>query len=314
MRPLAILPCFCLLLFAAALPPAARADVLVELDACASVLEPDIDVGFERIAARCPELARDLTVSDWAAWLPQDWAAADSYLSAPGLRALHRLVVRERALRGPAWRPDVAELRPILARLAAPDAAAPGWWARFQNWLRARLAQSEEDSQTSGWGGYIGRLPLSQTLLAAVSYTTLACVVLLAGFIVVNEYRVSGRRRRAPRAPSANAACPGAVAPLDWEDIERAALPERPRMLLTLIAARLTAVRRLPAAAGLTARELARAAQLEDAADQERLIEVALASERLRFSDEEPETASLSAVLQRGRELLERLNAAAALA
>ena len=314
MAPLATLASFCLLIFAAALPPAARADVLGELDGCASVLEPDIDVGFERIAARCPELARDLTVSDWAAWLPDGWAAADNNLSASSLRALHRLVLRERALPGPVGRPQVAELRPILAKLAAPYAAAQGWWARFQNWLRARLAQNEEDPQTSGWEGYIGRLPLAQTLLAVVSYTTLACVVLLAGFVIVNEYRARGRRRRAPRTPTAYAAGRDAVAPLDWEDIERAALPERPRLLLTLIAARLTAARRLPAAAALTARELARAARLENAADQERLIEVALASEQLRFSDEAPEAASLTAVLQRGRELLERLNAGAVLA
>jgi hypothetical protein len=313
MPQLATLACFCLFLSAAALPAAARADVLDEMDACARVLEPDIDVGFERIAARCPELARDLKVSDWAAWLPEGWAAADNNLSASSLRALHRLVVRELALRGPVWRPDVAELRPILAKLSAPDAATPGWWARFENWLRVRLAQSEQDPQTS-WGGYVGRLPLSQTFLAVVSYTTLACVVLLAGFIVINEYRASGRRRRAPRAPPAYAAGLDAVGPLDWEDIERAALSERPRMLLTLIAARLTAARRLPAAAALTARELARAAQLENAADQERLIELALASERLRFSDEAPETVSLIAVLQRGRELLARLNAAEALA
>jgi hypothetical protein len=81
-------------------------------------------------------------------------------------------------------------------------------------------------------------------------------------------------------------------------------------MLLELIAARLTAARRLPAAAALTVRELARAAQLQDAGDQERLVEVALAAERLRFSDEEPAPASLAAVTERGRELLERLNAA----
>jgi hypothetical protein len=85
-------------------------------------------------------------------------------------------------------------------------------------------------------------------------------------------------------------------------------------MLLQLLAARLTAARRLPAAAALTARELVRSAQLRDTEDQERLAEVAAASERLLFSDEAPEPASLTAVVRRGRELLERLNAAESVA
>jgi len=46
---------------------------------------------------------------------------------------------------------------------------------------------------------------------------------------------------------------------LSWHDVERAAPNERPRVLLELIAARLTAARRLPASGALTVRELTRA-------------------------------------------------------
>lgn len=81
-------------------------------------------------------------------------------------------------------------------------------------------------------------------------------------------------------------------------------------MLLELIAARLTAARRLPASAAFTVRELARAAQLPDADHKERLVAVALAAERLRFSDDVTAPENLTAVMQRGRELLEQLNAA----
>jgi hypothetical protein len=294
-------------------PAAARVDALAELDACSMRLEPDIDVGFERIAARCPGLAADLQASDWAAWLPEGWSTADNNLSAPSLAALHKLVVRERGMRRSKPRLDAGELRSILANLSAPDQEPHGWWARFQSWLRSVLARSERDPEASGLGRLIGRLSLSQALLEVVSYGTLLFVVLLAGFIVVNEWRAAGMRKRWPRAPARQpAAATGAAQPLNMGDIERAALSERPRMLLALIAERLTAARRLPATAALTARELARSAQLADVEDQERLAAVAIASERLRFSDEVPPPASLDAVLQRGRELLERLNAAEA--
>ena len=299
------------LMVGAALPAAAAADALGEIDACLTRLEADIDVGFGRIATRCPELARQLRSSDWTVWLPAGWDAADNNLSAKSLAALHTLVVRERALPPPARTPDVARFPLILGALAARNQEVHGWWARFQNWLRTVLASAEPEADASGFDRLLGRVQLSQALLQFVTYSTFVLVLLLAGFIVVNEWRVAGRRKRRARNKSGDTGPGGEPAQtLSWQDIERAALCERPRMLLELIAARLTAARRLPAAAALTVRELARAAQLQDAGDQERLVEVALAAERLRFSDEEAAPASLAAVTERGRELLERLNAA----
>ena len=55
--------------------------------------------------------------------------------------------------------------------------------------------------------------------------------------------------------------------------------------------------------------ELARAAQLADAEDRSRLLEVALAAERLRYARELAPPAGLAPVIERGRELLERLGA-----
>jgi hypothetical protein len=299
-----------LLASVATLPVVARADALAELDACTLRLVPEFDVGFERIASRCPALARDLQTSDWAAWLPEGWNTADHSLSAPSLAALHMLVVRERDLRSTNNEPRVAALWPILAKLAAPERPPQGWWARLQKWLRAVLARSEQEPGSSSWGPLLGRVSLSQAVLQIVSYATLLCVLLLAGFIVVNEWRVTRMHKRPMRAAAVAARSAPAGEPLSWDVIERAALAERPRLLLLLLAARLTAARRLPLAAALTARELARAAQLPDVEDQKRLAEVAAASERLRFSKHAPLPVSLVAVLQRGRELLERLNAA----
>jgi hypothetical protein len=295
----------------AALPAAARTDALAAVDACRMQLETDVDVGFRRIAARCPELARAIRASDWAAWLPAGWDDADNQLSAGSLAVLHTLVVRERALPLRAHAADVARLRLILAELAARNEESHGWWARLQNWLRRVLARAAPEADKSGFDRLLGRVQLSQAVLEFVTYGTFAFVLLLAGYIILNEWRVAHGRRRPARTKSGS--MPTGAEPaqaLNWQDIEGAALHERPRMLLALIAAQLTAARRLPVAAALTVRELVRAAQLPDAADRERLVEVALAVERLRFSDQAVAPASLAAVMQRGRELLERLNAA----
>jgi hypothetical protein len=296
------------LLCVLALPAAAHEDAaLGVIDACAARLDAQIDVGYARLAARCPELPAALRASAWARWLPVAWTDADNNLSAQSLEALHALIVSELALKAPAAGPEVARLRPILAQLAATADERRGWWARLQGWLRRVVALRAPGEHESAFARLFGRVSLSQAVLEFVSFVGVALVVALAGFIVVNEWRAAGlqipwvRAKRREAAPEREA-----VRLLSWHDIERAAAAERPRMLLELLAARLTATRRLPSSAALTVRELTRAAQLA-AEDHSRLLEVALAAERLRYSTHAAEPGALAAVIERGRELLERL-------
>jgi hypothetical protein len=298
------------LLCVLALPAAAREDAaLGVIDACAARLDAEIDVGYARLAARCPELPATLRASAWARWLPLAWTDADNNLSAQSLAALHALVVSELALKAPTAGPEVARLRPILAQLAATADERPGWWTRLQNWLRRVLAKRAPGAPESAFARLFGRVSLSQAVLEIVSFVSVALVVALAGFIVVNEWRAAGlhvpwvRGKRREAAPEREG-----MRLSSWHDIERAATAERPRMLLELLAARLTATRRLPASAALTVRELTRAAQLATE-DHSRLLEVALAAERLRYSDHRAAPGALAAVIERGRELLERLSA-----
>jgi hypothetical protein len=291
----------------AAVPAEAAADALGAIDACIGRLDVDTDIGFERIAARCPEMAPRLQASDWAAWMPIGWKDDYNNLSARSLVALRMVVARELLLRTSARTPQVALVRPILADLAARNPQPRGWWERMRSWLRALFAP-EPKSRANGYERLIGRVSLPEALLAFVAYATFALVVILAGYIVVNEWRASGpQRRRTGTRGAKRQAHPQPMRLLSWHDVERAAPNERPRVLLELIAARLTAARRLPASGALTVRELTRAAELSDAADRERLDELAFTSERLCFSVEAPTPAGIAQALQRGRELFERL-------
>ena len=44
---------------------------LPDVDSCVRVLDPQLDIGYDRIAARCPVLARELEHGAWSSWLPR---------------------------------------------------------------------------------------------------------------------------------------------------------------------------------------------------------------------------------------------------
>ena len=76
-----------------------------------------LDVGYERIAARCPDLAPALEQSGWAEWLPQGWKESRNDLSAGSLAELRAAVQRELAPRPAAHTLHVERLKAILADL-----------------------------------------------------------------------------------------------------------------------------------------------------------------------------------------------------
>src|SRR6201999_4533713 len=117
--------------------------------ACIRKLNPDIDVGYQRIAARCPDLARHLQESGWSAWLPRDWKRPWNDLSAGGLRQLGELLAlqaRDTVGSGPSLRQlNTHHLPAVLAALAGSGAAERnGWWERTKAWLREAFERDEE--------------------------------------------------------------------------------------------------------------------------------------------------------------------------
>jgi hypothetical protein len=281
---------------------------LPALDACLAKLDPELDIGYDRIAARCPELAKQLDHGAWAPWLPRGWKETGNDLSAGGLREFVELVDRESAASASPRIPDIRHLKGVLNDLEGTSTA--GWWSRFKAWLRSRLETREQPTDESWFTRMVSHVGISQSLRKLIAYAALAAVVVLAAVIVVNEVRAAGlvpkrgevaRRRRGPRDTRA----PHLV----WSDIESAPLPDKPRLLLELIVRRLSNRGYLPPAGALTVRELTKAARLPEPDDRTRLSELALAAERVRYSAGEIESATLDQSVARGRELLDRLDA-----
>jgi hypothetical protein len=302
-----------LLLMAAAVACAQARDALQAIDDCVARLDTGLDVGYARIAERCPDLKTALTQSPWAPWLPADWSRPDNELSAAGLTELRTLLVR-------AARPDVARpsrprvehLAAVLAAVTRSDAARDSWWLRFKQWLRGILAP-QAPGNDGGLRRWLERINLSSAASELIVGVALALVVALAAGIVLNELRIAGflgqrervRRRLAPD-PWRGRPC------ATLEEIERAAPGRQPGLLLELIAQRLAEQDRLPPARALTARELGQRASLPDEVGRGRLAELVAVCERVRFSAEEVSAGSIAAALRSGRLLLAMLAAAPA--
>jgi hypothetical protein len=289
--------------------------VLQAIDACVLKLNPDVDIGYDRVAARCPALVRRVGESGVSAWLPRDWQRAGNDLSAGGLRELRQLLADELIAVGGDGRvraPGVGRVHDVLASLARSDGERSGWWARTKAWLRGVFEPGEPVAEEGWLAHMVGESGLSQAAIEIVSYIALGLVTVLAVVIVGNELRVGGvfggsRRRLAVLADVPVA--PGREA-LTWGDVERAPVLRRAGLLLELVVARLAEGARLRSARGLTVGELTRTAQLEDEGDRDRLLGLARTAERARFAGVEVSGGEIAAAVEGGRVLLERIGAA----
>jgi hypothetical protein len=288
--------------------PLVLAQNLPNVDACISRLDAQVDIGYDRIAARCPDLVRQLEQGPLSAWLPRGWKEPSNDLSAGSLKELRELARIEMAAPAPKRSLDSRTLNMALARLGDAGDADGTRWTRFKTWLRSVLESREQAPADSWFTRLVSHVGFTQSVIVVISYVALALTVVLAGLIVLNELRTAGmparlrlsrRERRAAREPDGEGV---------WGEIERTALLERPRLLLKLITLRLCALGFLPPAGGMTVRELTRSAALRTAEDRATLAELARIAEEVRYSSREVPEAVLEAPIAGARELLGRLD------
>jgi hypothetical protein len=277
------------------------------IEDCTPRLDTQLDVGFERIAARCPGLARALERSGVEQWLPQGWKETRNNLSAGSLTELRALIDRELNAHATARKPRVEKLDEVLAGLGEQQRTTNGTWLRFKRWLRELLERRDRDENEDWFDRMVHRVGLSDAIGEIVTYVSLGAMVVLALLVVLNELRAAGLLgRRAKSGAAEDEANRMAARPVPtMGEIERAPLVERPRMLLELVAWKLTALRRLPPAGAMTVRELSRAVNLEGAQDRERLATLAMTAERARYAESGVPVDVLESAYARGRELLD---------
>jgi hypothetical protein len=285
-----------LLLAAAALPVLAgplRAappapDPAASLQACVARLD-SLDIGYERIVARCPGLTATLEDGPYAAWLPGDWKRPGNELSAAGLAQLQRLLAQELTTHPRAHVPQVAHLSSVLAQLPSAGKATP-WRARLPGWLR------HSPPSHAGAGGLVTWIGPVVWPPALAIYALLAVAVLLAALLSVRELHLAGLRLKGLPARPRHLPQPAVPAPA----------PERLGDLLAAVVTLLAGQGRLAGPQGLTARELASAAQLPPALQAD-FLALTRVAEALRYAAVPPTSAELAAAVRHGRRLLRGL-------
>jgi hypothetical protein len=308
-----------LLAFASqAIPAAETASRLTPLraavSACESRIDAQVDVGYTRIAARCPQLMRVLESGEWTDWLPRTWREPNNDLSIGGLTELASMIETERSRQRTGPRPGTAKLHGVLERLETSQAVRRGAWDRFNHWLDGVARQQPEDPFSGEWfERLLERATPTQLAIELASYVAVVAIIVLALTIVVNEVRAAlALRRPRKRKKTFPVAASSADGPLTVRQVEEASLEERPALLLRLVFERLARAGRLVRADSLTIREAQARAALSDPADAQRLAELASVAEHVRYGARPAATGMLARALEAGTTLLAKLESAKA--
>lgn len=301
---------------AAEVAPIPDEGLVALLTSCATRLDRDRDIGYARIAQRCPELAPVLSNSDRAGWLPGSWQERSNELSAGGLRELARLIREESRRPVSVGGPAAESLAPVLRQVSANPEDDSGLWARTMSWIRSLLSRqragaAEEDFAIADWLRDRGIGASAWTILTYVLFAVLICLAIL---VIVAELRAAGLLQRKSRDASGEVQLPRGNVALRFEDLAALPLLERPALLLRLIVEALVATGRMQGAAAghrsRTRNEILRDARLEREAQRDSLAALARRSEQLRYAAVPPAPPEIEATVVDGSALLHELSAA----
>ena len=291
----------CIASFAAAGDGALRA-----IDACRARLDPRVDVGIERVQRRCPELMPALEHSPWRDLLPHTLIERREEISAESLRVLGELL-RQANVEMPARSAPRQELlAPVLAELGEQGRAGVTRWERFKRWLQQKFENRKDDDEAGWLEKWARQFHTSEGVARAFTYAGYAILTALVLSVIWGELRAAGLLggvRRAGRRASPAA---------EWRrrlmlaDVNAAPLADRPGMLLRLLGEALTRSRRLPAADGLTARAIARRAELDSADERAELERVAVTADEVRYADRQLPVEALEGAVTSAKSLLEK--------
>lgn len=284
-------------------------DLAAGIEQCRQQLRPLDDVGFARIAARCPELAAQFRSSSLAPWLPGGWNEAHNDLSAGGLTELLRLQRQwqEHARDTlPAARPEA--LRSLVADLKLQQSEHNSLWKRLRSALRGLLERQDAPKRESGsFRDWLKRHGFGDDAWSNAQWVLLGLLGLLVLRVLWSELAALGWRRRRPAAQRAPANG-GASVPTPSE-IEAAPLPRQPGLWLALLADLLARQRLLRRAPALTASEVANQAPVNEASLREQWQLLAEVADPARFAAQPPSPSLLQRASAAGRALLAGLRA-----
>ncbi|MEJ0087161.1 MAG: hypothetical protein WDO72_15910 [Pseudomonadota bacterium] len=293
-------------LCAAASFAAAEDGALRAVEACRERLDPRVDVGIERVQRRCPELLPALEHSPYRELLPHTLRERREEITAESLRAMADLLRHATAETPARAAPRQELLAPVLAELGEQGRTGVTRWERFKRWLKQKFESRPDDDETGWLEKWSRQFHTSEGVARALTYAGYAVLAALVLFVVWGELRAAGLlggMRRAARRVNPAA---------EWRrrlmlaDVNAAPLADRPGMLLRLLGEALTRSHRLPAPQGLTARAIARRAELDSAEDRAALEHVAATAEEVRYAGRRVGEQNLEGAVSSAKALLQK--------
>jgi len=290
----------CLLLASVA---GAEDAALRAVESCRARLDPQSDIGIERVERRCPGLRAALQKAAWRDLLPQALGERREQISSASLGALVDLVRRSTDATPLRPAPDKQLLAGVLSGLGEEGQQGVTRWERFKRWLKQKF-ETRRDDDESTLEKWSRQFHTSEGVAQAITWLGYGLVAALVGYVVFAELRAAGLLGGVPR--SRRLAGPAA----EWRrrlllaDVLAAPLAERPGMLLKLLGEALSRAQRLPASEGLTANAIARRARLDDEADRAGLASLAATAEQARYAPRPPEAEELETAVANARGLL----------
>ena len=274
------------------------ASALQTLDDCLARLKPAAATGpkapsgIGELRLVCPDLEHVIVDSDLSDQLPENWQQRLNRAAIADLSwQLHRYQSRSATAA-----PRVPTLYQVAHTLNQPQ-SRHGWWQDFKDWLR-QLLLTRSSPAPSFLNRWWSRLSPPQLLLRSILYALLGAIIGMALWIIRRELQAAragaGAAKRALQRSAQLPSAAGARAPA-LADIDQAALPERPAILLRLLVQALLQSGRLRGERSLTHRELGVRGTFDDAEQQRRFLRISLLAERLLYG---AGLASISATAQ----------------
>ncbi|MGD9000477.1 MAG: hypothetical protein PVF75_08690 [Granulosicoccaceae bacterium] len=218
--------------------------LLDSLDSCIESRFTDseavaINDSFE-LDSECPALARQYPSHTWLQQLQPGLGNETSLNQLLDIRAL--LLQQQQLAQRSRRSIDRNYLQGLRAGLEFNSAAEePGLWQRFINWLKEKYRDEEDEENNIDWLlDLLEGKSLPDWLGKVILYVSIAVIIILALFIVINEIRAArrpgARRRRLQRQQGGRwAEDLPVLESLNWDQIGRLPAGQQPAAILRFV-------------------------------------------------------------------------------
>lgn len=282
----------------------AGADLSSTIETCALGVN-DEDYQFTAVADACPEaipLIEGYRLSDslgegWREWL--------SYWQAEHLEFFESYYETRP---GKARLLNPATLDEIVDRLDNPEYTPEqqSLWEQFKEWLRETF-RDEEDEMPAWLDDWLSDFRVPQSVLEKLFWAIAIMIVIGALVVIATEIRAARtgvqRGKRTALADTLPSAARGHQV-FTMKDLERAAMQEKPAIMLQLLVQRMEKLGVLPRRPAYTHRELAIESAGLGEAGRTTVQQLSVSAERVRYGDRTPDATEVDEVVQSGVSLL----------